>query len=483
MLNQHLSVKNLYFDINFIANAQVNKVVSAMSEGVDPPDLTGVNDNNDLNVKKQKQFVDLNTNTENSKSIKNSRNRDSDDDASDYEMANKERSKKSKTLVEKMQRKTSFSLLKPSILDTNPFAILDPDANQNDLAGKQSNLINQSQFRNENINTRKKIVKQRIPPIVITKPFLNPKDAISNIQKTLKGKVSFKILREGYNVTLETMDDHDSLKEFLAKQKIPFYTYTTLDKKPVRLVLKGVHHTYTPEDITLDLSTQNVKAVGVQPMFSKGKVPMDMFIVNFEHGTKISELMKTVKYICYQSVSWQPFIKKDVGTQCRKCQRFGHAASNCGLEYRCVKCTHRHSPGDCPLEDDQPASCVNCNNNHPANYKKCSAYIKYTESLKKFQAKSGITKSNSKSSNNVNSYSDSSKVKRNLSYSQVVAPKKQQKESNNSLNFLSSEIDNLFNCSLTELLQKIQSFVPEYKKANDALLKKMMIIDFLSQFT
>ena len=382
-----------------------------------------------------------------------------------------------------MQRKTSLTLLRPSILDTNPYALLDPDANEHDLSGKQSNLINQNQFRNEKVTTRQKAVKQRVPPIVITKAFKNPKEAISNIQKALNGKVSFKILRDGYNVTLENLDDHSSVKEFLAKQKIPFYTYTTMDKKPVRLVLKGVHHTYTPDDIASDLSTKNIKVVGVQPMFSKGKVPMDMFIVNFEQGTKISEIMKTVKYVCYQSVSWQPFIKKDVGTQCRKCQGFGHAASNCGLEYRCVKCVHRHSPGDCPLEDEQPATCVNCNSNHPASYRKCPAYIKYAESLKKFQSKSGKTVSNSKGTNNVKSFSDSYKVKSNVLYSQALKSNKESKESNNNLNFLSSEIDSLFNCSLTELLQKIQSFVPEYKRANDAMLKKMMIIDFLSQFT
>lgn len=451
-----------------------------MGEDDDPPDLPGNSETNDVNHKK---FIDLNTKPENIKPTKNSRNRDSDDDINDYDTADKERSKKSKTLIEKMQRSTSLTLLRPSLLDTNPFAILDPDKNPNDLAGKQSNLINKTQFGKENQTSRKMIVKQRVPPIVITKEFKNPKEAISNLQKALNGKVSFKILREGYNVTLEKLDDHATVKDFLAQQNIPFYTYTTIDKKPVRLVLKGVHHSYTPEDITADLTAKNIKVTAVQPMFAKGKVPVDMFLVSFEHGTKITELMKTVKYICYQSISWQPFIKKDVGTQCRKCQRFGHAASNCGLEYRCVKCTHSHAPGDCPLENEEPATCVNCNSNHPANYKKCTEYLKYKESLKKFQTKTGTTKINSKSSNNFNSSSNSSKVKINQSYSQTVTSNNQQKNSENNLNFLGNEIHNLFNCSLTELLQKIQTFVPDYKKANDNMLKKMMIIDFLSQFT
>lgn len=437
--------------------------------GNDPPDLPNQANNSEL--KNDSHVLDIN--------LKEKRLRDSDDDISDVEITNNERAKMTKSLLDKVQFQASNTLLRKSLLNRNPFAILDPDAHD-DLASKESSKFNNSQFAN--VNQPKKVhIRQRIPPITITKPFENPKDAISNIQAMMIGKVTFKILREGYNVTLESLNDHIALKEFLAKQKIPFYTYTTADKKPLRLVLKGVHHSYTPADITEDLSTKKITAIGVQPMFGKGKVCMDMFIVNFENGTKVSELIKTVKFVCHQTVTWHSYIKKDVGTQCRKCQRFGHAASNCGLEYRCVKCPHRHAPGDCPLEDDQPATCVNCNSAHPANFKKCPVYTKYAENLKKSQGKTGKNKSNTKNANTVNFSSKSSAVNNNQSYSQVLKGNIENKDNN--LNFMSKEINNLFNCSLTELLQKIQSFVPEYKKVNDLMLKKIMIIDFLSQFT
>ncbi len=170
-----------------------------------------------------------------------------------------------------------------------------------------------------------------------------------------------------------------------------------------------------------------------------------------------------------------------MGTQCRKCQRFGHAATNCGLEYRCVKCIHRHAPGDCPLEDDQPAMCVNCNGNHPASYKKCSAYTKYTENLVKVQKKSGNNKSQTKKTNNVDFSRNDAKVRNNQTYSQALKSNNQP-DSGNNLNFLCNEINNLFNCSLNDLLQKIKSFVPQYNNASDPTLKKILIIDFLSQF-
>ena len=74
-------------------------------------------------------------------------------------------------------------------------------------------------------------------------------------------------------------------------------------------------------------------------------------------------------------------------------------------------------------------------------------------------------------------------VTSNVSYSQALRANSEKKEKESNLNFLSNEIGNLFNCSLTELLQKIQSFIPAYKEVNDVMMKKVMIIDFLSQFS
>lgn len=442
----------------------------ADNRDVDPPDKVN-SVGNVTNYINEIVLKDPNT--------KNSRPRDTDDDDDDEDTETNPE-KRSKSMVS--EANIAITLNRKSILDTNPFALLDTDENTDDLAGKESKKLNVKQFSKTN-HSGKNTPKQRIPPITITKAFKNPKEAISNIQSMLNGKCNFKILKEGYIVTLESLEDHSSLKQFLAQQHLPFYTYTTLDKKPLRVVLKGVHHTYSPEDIIEDLATKKVNALSVQPMFGKEKLKMDMFIINLEQGTKIAELTKTIKYVCHQKISWNQFIKKDIGTQCRKCQRFGHAASNCGLEYRCVKCPHRHAPGDCPLENNQPATCVNCNSAHPASYKKCPVYTKYAESLRKTQGKTGKNKSSSKNANTVTFSSNISKVNSNKSYSQALKENNQPNDSKSNLHFLGNEINNLFNCSLSELLYKIQSFVPEYKKANDLMTKKVMMIDFLSQFT
>ena len=65
---------------------------------------------------------------------------------------------------------------------------------------------------------------------------------------------------------------------------------------------------------------------------------------------------------------------------CHRCQRAGHTASNCNLDYRCVKCMNSHGAGECPIKKDEKLElskifCVRCKSfGHPASYKGCPKY-------------------------------------------------------------------------------------------------------------
>lgn len=106
---------------------------SASNENVDPPDkdiviINDIDTANDI-------FTDPIIKS------KLSRNRSDDDDAGEFE--NDE--KKMKTF-EDFQHDPSKTLCRNSILDTNPFAILDSNEDTEDLAGKISKNINIKQF-------------------------------------------------------------------------------------------------------------------------------------------------------------------------------------------------------------------------------------------------------------------------------------------------------------------------------------------------
>lgn len=68
--------------------------------------------------------------------------------------------------------------------------------------------------------------------------------------------------------------------------------------------------------------------------------------------------------------------------QCKNCQHFGHSARNCSRRFRCVKCCDSHNPVECPTDhlprtdsNRRTTSCLNCGQDHPANYRGCQAHI------------------------------------------------------------------------------------------------------------
>ncbi|KAK9686401.1 zinc finger associated protein [Popillia japonica] len=62
--------------------------------------------------------------------------------------------------------------------------------------------------------------------------------------------------------------------------------------------------------------------------------------------------------------------------QCYRCQRFGHAQSRCTAPRKCVTCAGDHEPGTCTRPKQIPATCANCGEDHPANYRGCARFPK-----------------------------------------------------------------------------------------------------------
>ena len=59
--------------------------------------------------------------------------------------------------------------------------------------------------------------------------------------------------------------------------------------------------------------------------------------------------------------------------QCFKCQKFGHSASDCKEELRCLRCAGKHTVKNCN-ESKEQAKCANCGGSHATVYRGCPAY-------------------------------------------------------------------------------------------------------------
>lgn len=73
--------------------------------------------------------------------------------------------------------------------------------------------------------------------------------------------------------------------------------------------------------------------------------------------------------------------------QCRRCQQWGHATTNCYKQNRCVRCAGPHATRDCEANTTggMIVKCANCDGSHQANSTDCPVYkakIQYLDSRK-----------------------------------------------------------------------------------------------------
>lgn len=203
--------------------------------------------------------------------------------------------------------------------------------------------------------------------------------------------------------------------------------------------------------------------------------------------------------------------------QCKRCQRFDHAAGNCHNTYRCVKCGKEedemngegtligHKPGECPLDKNKVDGnnksnttdlfCCNCKKpGHPANFAKC---VKFVEQINKKNARAEKAVEKKQMFNNFVangvSFVDQLKSNKNtvakttnasispnnsILSSQTNTNKNNNTASQSNNNFMQNECQKMLGEDMFSILAKINSFIPEYKNLsnND---KPMKLIEFL----
>lgn len=74
-----------------------------------------------------------------------------------------------------------------------------------------------------------------------------------------------------------------------------------------------------------------------------------IYLVQFERlSVNINILMQQYGVVNHVIIQWDRFNRsKKRLTQCFRCQQYGHGASKCGFQFRCVKCLDTHEPGQC----------------------------------------------------------------------------------------------------------------------------------------
>lgn len=224
--------------------------------------------------------------------------------------------------------------------------------------------------------------KLRIPPIVVDGVFEKHSETVKIIKKIIGEETKFHIRygKNTSNVFVETEEAFNNLKKYFLSDDLEFHSFTRRDKKSHAFVVRGLNDDQNLEDLRTDLSESNLN---IKDIFKMKGTRNPAYLVITDQKTTLRYLKQHVRIVNYTVVSWERHYSNRKITQCRRCQNWGHATSNCFRSYQCLKCAEGHLTKDCTKTMDTPAKCANCGGDHPANSIKCEVYINLLEKLHK----------------------------------------------------------------------------------------------------
>lgn len=254
--------------------------------------------------------------------------------------------------------------VQPRLNPINRFQALEPDDNRFEPL---------SEITTENPPVEEKQCKP--PPI-----FIEGIADICNFTKLIQNCIGKEfILRILYNEEVKlqatTKANYMKVLQILQKEKLNYHTFQMKDERCYKVMLKKMHHTTDTEALKSEITNYGHQVVHVHNIRQeKTKKPLDIFAVSLKLAPNNKEIFQ-IEFLQKCRVKFEsPRRKRRVIVQCTKCQKYGHTQKYCSRQPRCVKCGKNHLTRDCAKDDNTPAKCALCDENHPANYKGCKEY-------------------------------------------------------------------------------------------------------------
>lgn len=358
---------------------------------------------------------------------------------------------------------------------------------------KQQNANLQSQSAS---NTTTSVKLPRPPPIKVSE--LNVKAATEILEQSL-GHTNFSFHRASPTDTFirtTCKADHKAVLEVLRNSDINGHSFTPKDEKKTSILLRNVCSSYNAEDISIGIADYglDVKVSGIDPFATehsnRSNRNLNIWRVTLEPGSDVNALLAQ-KFINQLSGIRYERMRSNGITQCHNCQQFGHVASNCFRDFRCVKCHLTHAQGKCPtdiLTDETTTrptpGCVNCGKiGHPANFRGCEVHQTLIKRLNAKKAEQRKAQADRQAS--YNNFRQS-----NTSYADVMGPRPTKSNAQQRTNHLISpngspglgldiqaECHAQFGMDFRSIRQRLSEFAPFYRNAED---KGIALIQFIA---
>lgn len=217
------------------------------------------------------------------------------------------------------------------------------------------------------------IKKVSVPPPIIVDEINNYNDFFDIIKQNIPdGSLSIKVLHQNsIKINVSNEEAYRKVIETLHQGQFIYHTYENKQQRPIRVMIKNLHHSCSTTRIIDDLLAKNFPAIEAMNKRSwRKKMPLDMFIVSFSPDIDVEKIYK-ITGILGCKVQIEPLRKSKLIPQCKKCQAYGHTQKYCSKNPRCVKCAGNHLTATCILPRKSKARCVHCGEQHPASYRGC----------------------------------------------------------------------------------------------------------------
>lgn len=214
-------------------------------------------------------------------------------------------------------------------------------------------------------------IDRKPPPIVVTSIRDYQKFHLQ-LKKIIETPFTIKIIRSGtYKINTSDSNDYRNVTKALTESNTPWYSFEDKGSRPIKVMVKNLHHTCEVNSIVNDLQSQGLQAIEAFNKFKyKTNEPLNMFIVSFEASENIKKIYE-IRSILNTLVSVEPIKHQKLIPQCKHCQGFGHTKNYCNKTPRCVKCAGKHKSIECNNEHMDHPKCCNCGKNHPSTYRGC----------------------------------------------------------------------------------------------------------------
>ena len=158
-------------------------------------------------------------------------------------------------------------------------------------------------------------------------------------------------------VNTSTSDSYRRLIKLLQHDNIVYHTYQLREERAYRVVIRYLHPSIPAEAIKQEIVKHGHTVRNVTNILHRAtKEPLPMHFVDLEPKEN-NKTIYNIDFICNTIITVEAPRKKNIISQCTRCQNYRHTKTYCTRPFMCVKCGGDHNTTICRKDSNTPATC------------------------------------------------------------------------------------------------------------------------------